>query len=121
MASIAAPGPRSIRPGSRPPPLERPELPPAGRMAKARFAAALLATGALLHACGKESSPDRAGAGTVLTKLTIATVNNGDMIRMQGLTSDFTARNPGIPVEWVTLEENVLRQKVTTDIATQGG
>ncbi len=55
------------------------------------------------------------------TKLTIATVNNGDMIRMQGLTADFTAQNPDIKLEWVTLEENVLRQKVTTDIATKGG
>ena len=55
------------------------------------------------------------------TKLTIATVNNGDMIRMQGLTEDFTKANPDISVEWVTLEENVLRQKVTTDIATKGG
>jgi sorbitol/mannitol transport system substrate-binding protein len=55
------------------------------------------------------------------TKLTIATVNNGDMIRMQGLTDDFKAKNPDIDVEWVTLEENVLRQKVTTDIATKGG
>jgi sorbitol/mannitol transport system substrate-binding protein len=55
------------------------------------------------------------------TTLTIATVNNGDMIRMQGLTSDFTAKNPDISVKWVTLEENVLRQKVTTDIATKGG
>src|SRR5258706_9190098 len=55
------------------------------------------------------------------TKLTIATVNNGDMIRMQGLTQDFTTKNPDISVEWVTLEENVLRQKVTTDIATKGG
>ncbi|WP_417676880.1 ABC transporter substrate-binding protein [Roseibium sp.] len=54
-------------------------------------------------------------------KLTIATVNNGDMIRMQKLTDDFTAKNPGIEVEWVTLEENVLRQRVTTDIATKGG
>ncbi len=54
-------------------------------------------------------------------KLTIATVNNGDMIRMQGLTDDFTSKNPGIELEWVTLEENVLRQKVTTDIATKGG
>ena len=53
--------------------------------------------------------------------LTIATVNNGDMIRMQGLTDDFTASNPGIELEWVTLEENILRQRVTTDIATQGG
>lgn len=55
------------------------------------------------------------------TKLTIATVNNGDMIRMQGMTADFTAKNPGITVEWVTLEENVLRQRVTTDISTKGG
>jgi sorbitol/mannitol transport system substrate-binding protein len=55
------------------------------------------------------------------TTLTIATVNNGDMIRMQGLTSDFTTKNPGITVKWVTLEENVLRQRVTTDIATKGG
>ena len=53
--------------------------------------------------------------------LTIATVNNGDMIRMQKLTDDFTKKNPGIDVEWVTLEENVLRQRVTTDIATKGG
>jgi sorbitol/mannitol transport system substrate-binding protein len=55
------------------------------------------------------------------TKLTIATVNNGDMIRMQGLTEDFTKANPDITLEWVTLEENVLREKVTTDIATKGG
>lgn len=57
----------------------------------------------------------------VAEKLTIATVNNGDMIRMQKLTDDFTAKNPGIELEWVTLEENVLRQRVTTDIATKGG
>ncbi|MDA8870231.1 sugar ABC transporter substrate-binding protein [Rhizobiaceae bacterium] len=53
--------------------------------------------------------------------LTIATVNNGDMIRMQGLTDDFTKDNPDITLEWVTLEENVLRQRVTQDIATKGG
>src|SRR5215208_139728 len=53
--------------------------------------------------------------------LTIATVNNGDMIRMQKLTDDFKTKNPGIDLEWVTMEENVLRQKVTTDIATKGG
>jgi sorbitol/mannitol transport system substrate-binding protein len=53
--------------------------------------------------------------------LTIATVNNGDMIRMQKMTDDFKAKNPDIDLEWVTLEENVLRQKVTTDIAAKGG
>ncbi len=53
--------------------------------------------------------------------LTIATVNNGDMIRMQKLSDDFTSKNPGIELKWVVLEENVLRQRVTTDIATRGG
>ena len=52
--------------------------------------------------------------------ITIATVNNGDMIRMQGYTDQFTDET-GIAVEWVTLEENVLRQRVTTDITTNGG
>ncbi|MEM6656477.1 MAG: sugar ABC transporter substrate-binding protein [Pseudomonadota bacterium] len=52
--------------------------------------------------------------------ITIATVNNGDMIRMQGYTDKFTEAT-GIDVEWVTLEENVLRQRVTTDITTNGG
>ncbi len=52
--------------------------------------------------------------------ITIATVNNGDMIRMQGYTDTFTEAT-GINVEWVTLEENVLRQRVTTDITTKGG
>ena len=55
------------------------------------------------------------------TTLTIATVNNGDMIRMQKLTDDFTKANPDIKLNWVTLEENDLRQKVTKDIATKGG
>src|SRR5260370_8477506 len=59
--------------------------------------------------------------GMAQTALTVATGNNSDMIRMQRLTSDFTTKNPGVTVKWVTLEENVLRQRVTTDIATKGG
>jgi len=62
-----------------------------------------------------------ASVASAQTTLTIATVNNGDMVRMQGLATDFTDQNPGIELEWVTLEENVLRQRVTTDIATNGG
>ncbi|EJK80597.1 sugar ABC transporter substrate-binding protein [Rhizobium sp. AP16] len=71
----------------------------------------------LLSACSALMFAGMASAET----LTIATVNNGDMIRMQKLTDDFKAKNPGIDLQWVTLEENVLRQKVTTDIATKGG
>jgi len=71
-------------------------------------------TGAILAA-------SLAGTAMAATKLTIATVNNGDMIRMQKLSGEFTAKNPEIELDWVVLEENVLRQRVTTDIATKGG
>lgn len=53
--------------------------------------------------------------------ITIATVNNGDMITMKELSDDFEKKNPGIELKWVTLEENILRQRVTTDVATKGG
>ena len=53
--------------------------------------------------------------------LTIATVNNSDMIVMQGLSKTFEDQNPDIKLRWVTLEENTLRQRVTTDIATHSG
>ncbi|MDB5527616.1 MAG: sugar transporter substrate-binding protein [Devosia sp.] len=52
--------------------------------------------------------------------ITIAVVNNDDMIRMQALSPAFTAAS-GVDVNWVVLEENTLRQNVTTDIATNGG
>lgn len=53
--------------------------------------------------------------------ITIATVNNGDMINMKELSGDFENKNPDIELKWVTLEENILRQRVTTDVATKGG
>jgi sorbitol/mannitol transport system substrate-binding protein len=55
------------------------------------------------------------------TELVIATVNNGHMIAMQRLSRHFEKANPDIKLQWVTLEENVLRQRVTQDIATKGG
>ena len=73
------------------------------------------------RALGAATAMSLLAAGSAFADtITIATVNNGDMIRMQGLTDDFTAKT-GHEVEWVTLEENVLRQRVTTDITTKGG
>lgn len=72
---------------------------------------------ALMGACAFGAFAAVAGAETI----TVATVNNGDMIRMQGMMDAFNAKYPDIQVEWVTLEENVLRQRVTTDISTKGG
>jgi sorbitol/mannitol transport system substrate-binding protein len=52
--------------------------------------------------------------------ITVATVNNNDMIIMQKLSSKWEQQT-GNKINWVILEENVLRQKVTLDIATKGG
>lgn len=54
-------------------------------------------------------------------EITVATVNNNDMVIMQSLTSEFEQAHPGVTLNWVVLEENVLRQRLTTDIATGGG
>ena len=47
-------------------------------------------------------------------------MNNPDTIVMQSLTPDFTKKY-GIKVNYMTLPENTLRQKVTSDVATGGG
>lgn len=59
-------------------------------------------------------------AGASAEEITIATVNNGDMIVMQELAPQWEEKT-GNTINWVVLEENVLRERVTTDIATQGG
>ncbi|MDA8454052.1 sugar ABC transporter substrate-binding protein [Acidovorax sp. GBBC 3334] len=74
-----------------------------------------LTTGVALALCAA------GGLARAATELVIATVNNGHMIEMQKLTPEFEKSHPEIRLKWVTLEEGVLRQRVTTDIATKGG
>ena len=52
--------------------------------------------------------------------LTIAIVNNGHMINMQKVAEAYTAET-GVNLNWVSLEEGVLREQVTSDTATGGG
>ena len=65
--------------------------------------------------------PLLANAAAADSTVTIATVNNSQMIEMQKLAPVFEKQHPDIHLRWVVLEENVLRQRVTTDIATRGG
>ena len=53
-------------------------------------------------------------------ELTIAIVNNGHMINMQKVAEAYTAET-GVKLNWVSLEEGVLRDQVTSDTATGGG
>jgi sorbitol/mannitol transport system substrate-binding protein len=62
-------------------------------------------------------APIAAKAATV----TIATLNNPDMIELKKLSPAFEKANPDIQLKWVILEENVLRQRATTDITTNSG
>ena len=55
------------------------------------------------------------------TSITVATVNNPDMVTMQKMTSAFEKQHSDIKVNFVTLPENELRQKITTDIANGAG
>ena len=50
-------------------------------------------------------------------ELTIATVNNADMILLQQLSQEFEQQH-GTKLNWVVLGENVLRQRLTIDIST---
>ena len=76
---------------------------------------ALLLAG--LAACSPSQS---SSSGT--TTLTVATVNNSQMVQMEQLTKQvFEKQYPNIKVNFVTLPENDLRTKVTQDVATNAG
>ena len=74
-----------------------------------------------LMICAAFAGAFMGAAGPALAELiTVATVNNSDMIIMQRSRRKWEQRT-GNKINWVVLEENVLRQRVTTDIATNGG
>jgi polyol transport system substrate-binding protein len=70
-----------------------------------------------LLACGLFCTGVEAQQKTV----TIATVNNPAMIELKKLSSKFETENPDIKLNWVVVEENVLRQRATTDVSTGSG
>lgn len=82
---------------------------------------ALLVTALLVGSVGLTACGGPEPGAPADTTLTIATVDNGDMQRLQELSDRFTQQNPGTTLEWVVLDENQLRQEVTTDIATGSG
>jgi len=61
-----------------------------------------------------------AGVAHAEDSLTIAIVNNGHMINMQKVAETYSAET-GVQLNWVSLEEGVLREQVTSDTATGGG
>jgi sorbitol/mannitol transport system substrate-binding protein len=77
----------------------------ASRLCRATSALALIAAAGAAHA----------------QTVTIAMLNNPDMLELKKLSPAFEKANPGIKLNWVILEENVLRQRATTDITTNSG
>ena len=70
--------------------------------------------------CAASAIALMAGAANAADSLTIAIVNNGHMINMQKVAEAYTAET-GVKLNWVSLEEGVLREQVTSDTATGGG
>ncbi|MGI9364469.1 MAG: ABC transporter substrate-binding protein [Rhizobiaceae bacterium] len=75
---------------------------------------ALLGASMLVSAAAVATSALAAG------KLTIAIVNNGHMENMKKVAEAYT-KETGVELNWVSLEEGVLREQVTSDTATGGG
>lgn len=70
--------------------------------------------------CGATALAMVTAGGAYAQSLTIAIVNNGHMINMQTVAEAYTAET-GVELNWVALEEGVLREQVTSDTATGGG
>ncbi len=89
-----------------------------GRWLMAATIAAVVVAG--LAACS--SSGGSPAQATGKQTITVAVVNNPQMIDIQKLTpKGFEASHPNIKVKYVTLDENTLRDQVTKDVAASGG
>jgi sorbitol/mannitol transport system substrate-binding protein len=53
--------------------------------------------------------------------VTLAVVNNPDMLELKKLSSKFEEKNPNIKLNWIIVEENIVREKVTTDVSQGSG
>ena len=62
----------------------------------------------------KESKPGK-------TTVRIGTVNNTEMLVMQRLSREFEQQHPEINLEWVVLDEKILRQRLLSDLAIADG
>jgi sorbitol/mannitol transport system substrate-binding protein len=75
--------------------------------------AVLLLIGAVVFAAGKKE----VSSGVTIT---VASVNNPDMVIMEELSAKFTEQT-GIKVNFTILSENEIRSKITQDVALGGG
>lgn len=53
--------------------------------------------------------------------VTVGVVDNPDMIELKKFSSNFETKNQNIKLNWVIAGENVLRQRVTTDLSQRSG
>jgi sorbitol/mannitol transport system substrate-binding protein len=83
-------------------------------------AATAVATVGGVAACSSSGGSGQSTGGK--QTITVAVVNNPQMIDIQKLTpKGFSASHPNIKVKYVTLDEDTLRDQVTKDVAAGGG
>jgi sorbitol/mannitol transport system substrate-binding protein len=81
----------------------------------------LLVLALFTTACSGAGGGGGDGAEGGPTTITVATVANPQMQDIEKLSSNFQKDHPNVKVNFVILPENELRDRVTQDIATQGG
>ena len=85
-------------------------------------AAVAVTMGAALAACSGAGGAGGGGGGEGGEQtISVAMVGNPPMQALEKLTADTFTKDTGIKVRYSVLPENELRDKVTQDIATQGG
>src|SRR3954462_10748877 len=84
---------------------------------------AIAALGLLLvtAGCSGAGSTGNGGGGSSDNTITALMVGNPQMEDIQKLTADNFTKQTGITVKFTILPENELRDKVTQDVANQGG
>ena len=79
-------------------------------------------TAAAATSGGAAAGTSGAAAGGKTTTITVAVVDNPQMVNIEKLTpAGFEASHPNIKVKFVTLDEDTLRDQVTKDVAAGGG
>ncbi|MDC7222365.1 MAG: extracellular solute-binding protein [Spirochaetales bacterium] len=55
------------------------------------------------------------------TRITVGSVDNGDMAVMQKLSSEYQKQNPHVEIVWRFMDESVLRDRLLSDLALNDG
>src|SRR5919197_6682329 len=94
---------------------------PSSRNTSFRLGTVALCAALLVSACSGAGGGSGGGSSSKGGSINVLMVGNPQMVDIQKLTKSTFTKDTGIKVNFTILPENELRDKVTQDVATQGG